>query len=115
MALAPPVILLRPWCLLSSPSPPPVSPFVPPRPQGSSAEVREAAAEGLGELVGSTSEEALRPFVVSITGGCGRGRGGSKEEGWHEVVAALGVTAEPQSAHARYRRTLALSSKGLHY
>ncbi|GLC46160.1 hypothetical protein PLESTB_001196200 [Pleodorina starrii] len=36
--------------------------------QGSSAEVREAAAEGLGELVGSTSEEALKPFVVSITG-----------------------------------------------
>ncbi|GIL49256.1 hypothetical protein Vafri_5386 [Volvox africanus] len=36
--------------------------------QGSSAEVREAAAEGLGELVGVTSEEALKPFVVSITG-----------------------------------------------
>jgi hypothetical protein len=26
------------------------------------------AAEGLGELVGVTSEEALRPFVVQITG-----------------------------------------------
>ncbi|KAG2489371.1 hypothetical protein HYH03_012201 [Edaphochlamys debaryana] len=36
--------------------------------QGASAEVREAAAEGLGELVGCTSEEALKPFVVSITG-----------------------------------------------
>ncbi|GIL73837.1 hypothetical protein Vretimale_5312 [Volvox reticuliferus] len=36
--------------------------------QGSSAEIREAAAEGLGELVGVTSEEALKPFVVSITG-----------------------------------------------
>ncbi|KXZ48792.1 hypothetical protein GPECTOR_25g376 [Gonium pectorale] len=36
--------------------------------QGASAETREAAAEGLGELVGVTSEEALRPFVVSITG-----------------------------------------------
>ncbi|MEW5303880.1 MAG: hypothetical protein WDW36_006533 [Sanguina aurantia] len=35
---------------------------------GSSAELREAAAEGLGELVCVTSEEALRPFVVQITG-----------------------------------------------
>lgn len=36
--------------------------------QGSSPEVREAAAEGLGELVVLTSEEGLRPFVVAITG-----------------------------------------------
>ncbi len=36
--------------------------------QGSSADVREAAAEGLGELVDVVSEEALKPFVVMITG-----------------------------------------------
>lgn len=30
--------------------------------------MREAAAEGLGELVSVTSEEALKPFVVQITG-----------------------------------------------
>ena len=36
--------------------------------QGSSPEVRESAAEGLGELVAATSEEGLRPFVVQITG-----------------------------------------------
>ncbi|KAK9804294.1 hypothetical protein WJX72_005256 [[Myrmecia] bisecta] len=36
--------------------------------QGSSPELREVAAEGLGELVDVTSEEALRPFVVQITG-----------------------------------------------
>jgi hypothetical protein len=37
--------------------------------QGSSAELREIAAEGLGELVEVTSQEALRPFTVQITGG----------------------------------------------
>lgn len=36
--------------------------------QGSSAELRELAAEGLGELVDITSEAALKPFVVQITG-----------------------------------------------
>lgn len=36
--------------------------------QGTSAELRETAAEGLGELVDVTSDEALRPFVVQITG-----------------------------------------------
>lgn len=36
--------------------------------QGSSPEVREAAAEGLGELISLTSEDGLKPFVVSITG-----------------------------------------------
>ena len=36
--------------------------------QGSSAELRELAAEGLGELVSVTSEAALKPFVVQITG-----------------------------------------------
>lgn len=36
--------------------------------QGSSAELREIAAEGLGELVDVTSVEALRPFTVQITG-----------------------------------------------
>ena len=36
--------------------------------QGSSAELRELAAEGLGELVDVTSSDALRPFVVQITG-----------------------------------------------
>jgi hypothetical protein len=30
--------------------------------------VREAAAEGLGELVALTSEEGLKPFTVAITG-----------------------------------------------
>ncbi len=32
--------------------------------QGSSAELRELAAEGLGELVSATGEAALKPFVV---------------------------------------------------
>ncbi len=36
--------------------------------QGTSAELRETAAEGLGELVDGTSDEALRPYVVQITG-----------------------------------------------
>lgn len=36
--------------------------------QGTSAELRELAAEGLGELVDVTSPEALRPFVVQIAG-----------------------------------------------
>ncbi|PRW50843.1 Translational activator GCN1 isoform A [Chlorella sorokiniana] len=36
--------------------------------QGSSAELRELAAEGLGELVEVTGEDALKPFVVQITG-----------------------------------------------
>jgi hypothetical protein len=36
--------------------------------QGLSPEVREVSAEGLGELVGLTSEEGLKPFVVTITG-----------------------------------------------
>ncbi|GAX75317.1 hypothetical protein CEUSTIGMA_g2762.t1 [Chlamydomonas eustigma] len=36
--------------------------------QGSSNEVREMASEGLGELVEVTGEEALKPFVVQITG-----------------------------------------------
>ena len=51
---------------------PPRSPTIAPRPllspQGSSNEVREMAAEGLGELVQVTGDEALRPFVVTITG-----------------------------------------------
>ncbi|KAH7283513.1 hypothetical protein KP509_34G010800 [Ceratopteris richardii] len=33
-----------------------------------SAELREQAAEGLGELIDVTSPEALKPFVVSVTG-----------------------------------------------
>lgn len=36
--------------------------------QGASAELRETAADGLGELVESISEENLKPFVVQITG-----------------------------------------------
>ena len=36
--------------------------------QGSSGELRETAAEGLGELVEVTSQESLRPFTVQITG-----------------------------------------------
>eukprot|EP00887_Chlorella_sp_A99_P001205 scaffold14.g1205.t1 len=36
--------------------------------QGASAELREQSAEGLGELVEVTGEEALKPFVVQITG-----------------------------------------------
>lgn len=36
--------------------------------QAASAELREQAAEGLGELVDVTSEETLKPFVVQITG-----------------------------------------------
>ena len=36
--------------------------------QGTSAELRETAAEGLGDLVDGTSDEALRPYVVQITG-----------------------------------------------
>jgi hypothetical protein len=33
-----------------------------------SAEIREQAADGLGELVDLTSPEALKPFVVPVTG-----------------------------------------------
>ena len=36
--------------------------------QAASGELREQAAEGLGELVDITSEETLKPFVVQITG-----------------------------------------------
>ncbi|GMH32908.1 hypothetical protein BSKO_00742 [Bryopsis sp. KO-2023] len=36
--------------------------------QGSSADLRELAAEGLGELVELTSTKMLRPFVIQITG-----------------------------------------------
>lgn len=43
-----------------------------PKPQGALAggtpEVREASVEALGELVDLTTEEALKPFVVQITG-----------------------------------------------
>ena len=35
---------------------------------GATPEAREAAAEGLGEIVEACSEAALRPFVVQITG-----------------------------------------------
>lgn len=33
-----------------------------------SAELREQAALGLGELIEVTSEQALKPFVIPITG-----------------------------------------------
>jgi hypothetical protein len=33
-----------------------------------SAELREQAADGLGELIDVTSETSLKPFVVPITG-----------------------------------------------
>jgi len=36
--------------------------------QGSSTELREAAADGLGDLVRATTAEALKPFVLQITG-----------------------------------------------
>lgn len=36
--------------------------------QGGSVEVREAAAEGVGDLVRATSDAALKPFVIQITG-----------------------------------------------
>ena len=36
--------------------------------QGSSTELRELAAEGLGDLVRLTSTDVLKPFVVQITG-----------------------------------------------
>ena len=36
--------------------------------QGSSAELRELAAEGIGELVQLTDEATLKPFVIQITG-----------------------------------------------
>ena len=32
------------------------------------AELREQAADGLGELIDLTSPEALKPFVVPVTG-----------------------------------------------
>lgn len=41
--------------------------FLHPALQGSSAELRELAAEGLGELVEVTGEDALKPFVVQVT------------------------------------------------
>jgi hypothetical protein len=36
--------------------------------QGGSAEAREAAAGGLGDLVEMTSTDTLKPFVIQITG-----------------------------------------------
>lgn len=51
-------------CLLTHTQPPSPSLLS----QGLSPEVREVSAEGLGELVGLTSEEGLKPFVVTITG-----------------------------------------------
>ncbi|KAK9866109.1 hypothetical protein WJX84_009505 [Apatococcus fuscideae] len=36
--------------------------------QGTSADLKEVAAEGLGELVEGTSEEALKPFVIQMAG-----------------------------------------------
>lgn len=36
--------------------------------QGSSVDIREMAAEGLGELVEMTDETTLKPFVIQITG-----------------------------------------------
>lgn len=36
--------------------------------QGWAPEIREAAAEGLGELVNVINEETLKPFVIQITG-----------------------------------------------
>ena len=35
---------------------------------GGAAEVREAAADAIGELVAVTSEEALKPHIIAITG-----------------------------------------------
>lgn len=60
--------------------------------QGSSAELRELAAEGLGELVEVTGEDALKPFVVQVSGRsyCGllgaalTGAGGELVEGMGE-------------------------------
>ena len=36
--------------------------------QGTSADLKEVAAEGLGELVESTSEDSLKPFVIQMAG-----------------------------------------------
>ncbi|KAK9857624.1 hypothetical protein WJX84_011127, partial [Apatococcus fuscideae] len=36
--------------------------------QGTSADLKEVAADGLGELVEGTSEEALKPFVIQMAG-----------------------------------------------
>lgn len=36
--------------------------------QGASAELRELAADGIGEMVEATTQESLKPFVVQITG-----------------------------------------------
>lgn len=44
----------------------PSRPLPSPCKQGSSAELRELAAEGLGELVEVTGEDALKPFVVQV-------------------------------------------------
>ena len=41
--------------------------------QGSTQELRELAAEGLGDLVRLTSSDALKPFVVQITGALAHG------------------------------------------
>jgi len=58
------VLLLYVCVAVLPPCVPPPSPTC----QGLSPEVREVSAEGLGELVGLTSEEGLKPFVVTITG-----------------------------------------------
>jgi hypothetical protein len=35
---------------------------------GGSAEIREASAEAVGELVAVTSEESVKPHIITITG-----------------------------------------------
>ncbi len=39
-----------------------------PQHTGGGAEIREAAAEAIGELVSVTSEESVKPFIITITG-----------------------------------------------
>ena len=79
--------------------------------QGSSAELRELAADGLGELLEATSEESLRPFTVQITGArcaCSSGTESSTR------------SAEPQRSLAcrppdpDYRRPLRVGDQGGH-
>lgn len=65
--------------------------------QGSSAELRELAAEGLGELVGATGEAALRPFVVQVR--CMSRQSACEDgslQGWYVQADNVHIAAYPK-------------------
>jgi len=66
---------------------------------GATPEAREAAAEGLGELVDACSEPALKPFVVQVTGPLIRIAGDRLAPGTRAaLLATLGLLLERAGA-----------------